>query len=188
MKLFKNPVFALFLAVVIVIGSTLLSTHIKLGRKADAVSDLLFEGVEDADNGYTRPAIAKHLENLCGCADGLVTLARNYEIDTQDVEDASTWLKNALRYSKHDASLIHWNYAELIKSVNELSDQLSRVDLSQRDSKGLTEYMNTIAGIQSSIGEAGYNEAVRTFRRKYDRFPTNALAVLSGVDFPEYFE
>ena len=151
MKLLKSPVFAVLLAIVVVIVSMVINTNIKFGRKCDAVRDLFYEGV--TTRGYTQTPIATHLSN-------------------------SSW---------SDISYIHSEYNRLISSLNDLIDRLERAELSERDASGVEQYKSSVTGVQSAIGEAGYNEAVREFLRRYNHFPTNYLALLADVDLPEVF-
>lgn len=185
MKVFKNPVFAVLLCIVLVIASTLLSVHIRFGAKADSVKDGFFIGVEN--NGYAQKSVCSHLQNISSYAAGLATIAKNYDIDTEDLEEANDYLLLSLNYSLDYASYIYYNYTELMKTVNIMVDQLQRTELTERDASGVEQYVNSITGAQTAIENAGYNESVREFLRKYDRFPTNALAALSGVEMPEYF-
>ena len=69
-----------------------------------------------------------------------------------------------------------------------MEDQLARADLDARDASGVEQYISSITGAQSAIKSAGYNESVREFMRSYDRFPTNILGTLAGVEMPECFE
>ena len=185
MKLFKNPVFAVALAVVVVIASTLINTNIKFGRKCSAVSDLFYEGV--STKGYTQTPIAAHLENIIGYADGLCTIARNYSIDTAETESASEYLRWSLQESYHDSGYVYSNYTDLNAALSSLIDSLERADLNERDASGVAQYKSSIQGAQSAIGESGYNEAVRDFLRRHRHFPTELLADLAGVEYPELF-
>ena len=185
MSFFKKPGIAVFLTVIIVIASTLLSVNVKLGKKCQTITDGFYDGVEF--NGYTQKSIASHLKNINAYADGLVTIAKNYDIDTTDLEDASEWLKLALNYSHGYASYIYSEYQGLIKAVTTLEDQLSRVELSERDASGVAQYTSSITGAQSAIESAGYNESVRELLRSYDRVPTDMLAAMAVVSMPEYF-
>ena len=185
MKLFKNPVFAVVLAVVVVIASTLINTNIKFGRRCSAVSDMFYEGV--AIKGYTQTPIATHLENIAAYADGLCTIARNYGLDTAETESVSQYLRWSLEGSYSSISYVHSNYTELNSALSALIDSLERADLSERDASGVAQYKSSIEGAQSAIGESGYNEVVRGFLRQYRHFPTELLAALAGVDYPELF-
>lgn len=185
MKFLRKTPVAVVIAALLVIAATLLSVNVKLGSKARAVTDGFYDGVEY--NGYTQKSIASHLKNINAYADGLITIARNYDIDTSDAEDASEWLKMALNYSHGYASYIYSEYQGLMKAVTTLEDQLGRAELSERDASGLAQYTSSITGAQSAIESAGYNESVREFLRSYDRFPADVLGRLAGVEMPEYF-
>ncbi len=185
MKLFKNPVFALILTFVVVIASTLINTNIKFGRKCSEVRDLFYEGV--TADGYTQTPIAAHLENIASYADGLCTIARNYDIDTTEIEESNDFLKWSLQYNDTDASYIHSNYMQLSSDLNTLIDRLERAELSERDASGVEQYKTSIAGAVSAVAESGYNDTVRSFLRRYDHFPTNVLADMAGVEMPETF-
>lgn len=183
MKLLKNPVFAVFLAVVVVISSTLINTNVKLGRKSAAVSDLFYEGV--TASGYTRPSIASHLENIGGFADGLAAIARNNGIDAGEVEQDVDMLRGSV--SSGDMFLIRSNYSSLLSAMTKLIDSLERASLDERDASGVEQYKSSLNGAQSAIAESGYNEAVRDFLRRYDRFPSRQLGAMAGVPMPETF-
>ncbi len=185
MKLFKNPVFAAVLAIVVIIASTLINTNIKFGRKCRTVSDMFYEGV--SIKGYTQTPIATHLENIIGYADGLCTIARNYSIDTADTESASEYLRWSLQGSYYDVGYVYSNYTQLNDALNTLIDRLERAELSERDTSGVAQYKSSLEGAQSAIGESGYNEVVRSFLRQNRHFPTELLADLSGVEYPELF-
>jgi hypothetical protein len=185
MSFLKKKPIALLLTVLVVVVSTLLSVHMKLGSKCQSISDGFYDGVEF--NGYKQKSLDSHLKNVAAYADGLVTIARNYELDTDDVEDASDALKLALRYSRGDASYIYFEYQELMKAVASLQDHLSRTELSERDADGVAQYTSSLIGAQSAMESAGYNESVREFLRSYDRFPSDILGRLAGVQWPEYF-
>ena len=62
MKIFRNPIFAVVLCAILILCSTLLSVHIRLGAKCDQVKDMLFTGVES--NGYARKGIATFMCNV----------------------------------------------------------------------------------------------------------------------------
>ena len=137
--------------------------------------------------GFKQKSIDSHLRNISAYADGLVTIARNYDIDTSETENASDWLKSTLDYSHSNVSNLYSEYQALIKAVNTMVDQLGRADLSERDASGVEQYVSSITGAQSAIESAGYNESVREFLRIYNRFPANILGRLAGVTPPEYF-
>ena len=65
--------------------------------------------------------------------------------------------------------------------------QLANSPLSEQDSAEVTRCADSIAEAQNLITMSDYNSVVRSFLHRYDRFPTNLLAKLAGVDMPETF-
>ena len=102
---------------------------------------------------------------------------------------ADVYLRNVMADLKglSDRILDALRNNRLISSLNDLIDRLERAELSERDASGVEQYKSSVTGVQSAIGEAGYNEAVREFLRRYNHFPTNYLALLADVDLPEVF-
>ena len=70
-KLFESPAFALLLAVIVVIGSTLLNTKIKFGRKCAA---LCGEFYEQSDS------VSAELRNFCSAAEKVALAAQQAEL------------------------------------------------------------------------------------------------------------
>lgn len=185
MSFFKRRWVAVVIAACTVWASMLLSTDIKFGAKCSEVTDGFYNGVYY--NGYTHPSIASHLRNITGYADGIATIAKRYDIDTEELLDSSSDLKLMLSYSRGDESYIHYCYDELLGTLRAVEGELEDAQLSDRDKSGLEQYMSSISGAQKSIEEAGYNDSVSRFLRDYDHFPTNLLADMAGVEMPEYF-
>ena len=184
MNLLKKPFVAVLLSALIICGSTLLSADIKLGRECQNITDGFYEGV--VYENYQHKSIASQIRNICGAADGMVTIANNYDIDTDAVRAATDEMKNALTYGS--VSYLHYLYEDLLQAVKPLEDQLSRSELSDRDAEGFAQYSSTISGAQSVIENSGYNESVRAFLRDEIHFPADFFAELAGVELPELFE
>ena len=184
MNFLKKPFVAVLLSALIICGSTLLSADIKLGRECQNITDGFYEGV--VYENYQHKSIASQIRNICGAADGMVTIANNYDIDTDAVRAATDEMKNALTYGS--VSYLHYLYEDLLQAVKPLEDQLSRAELSDRDAEGFAQYSSTISGAQSVIENSGYNESVRTFLRDEIHFPADFFAELAGVELPELFE
>ena len=51
----------------------------------------------------------------------------------------------------------------------------------------MSEYSDEIADCVDDINTACYNDGVREFLRKYDKFPTRNWADFLGVSFPNTF-
>lgn len=184
MNFLKKPIVALLIAALIIYFSTALSVNVKLGAKCQDITDGFYDGV--TYEGYAHKSIASQIRNICAAADGMATIAKNYDIDTQDVSSATDEMKNALTYGT--VSYIHYLYEELLDAVKPLEDQLNRAELSERDADGLKQYSSTITGAQSVIDNSGYNESVRSFLRSDMSFPADFMADLAGVELPELFE
>ena len=184
MNFLKKPFVAVLLSALIICGSTRLSADIKLGRECQNITDGFYEGV--VYENYQHKSIASQIRNICGAADGMVTIANNYDIDTDAVRAATDEMKNALTYGS--VSYLHYLYEDLLQAVKPLEDQLSRAELSDRDAEGFAQYSSTISGAQSVIENSGYNESVRAFLRDEIHFPADFFAELAGVELPELFE
>lgn len=185
MNFFKKRWVAIVIAVCTVWGSLMLSTDIKFGAECQKITDGFYDGVEY--NGYKHPSIASHLRNIAGYADGIVTIANRYELDSDELSSANEDLKLGLSYSKGDESYIYFCYDELLGELRVIEAELYDKELSERDKSGLDQYVDGIAGAQSAIDEAGYNESVSEFMRKNGRGLAYELAMLADVDLPEYF-
>ena len=183
MNFLKKPFVAVLLSALIICGSTLLSADIKLGRECQNITDGFYEGV--VYENYQHKSIASQIRNICGAADGMVTIANNYDIDTDAVRAATDEMKNALTYGS--VSYLHYLYEDLLQALKPLEDQLSRAELSDRDAEGFAQYSSTISGAQSVIENSGYNESVRTFLRDEIHFPADFFAELAGLELPELF-
>lgn len=95
MKLFKSPVFAFFLCLLIVFGSTCLSAKMKMEKKYDKLCDRLFEEVLEYadDNGIDELKV--HARNAAASGDYQSLIASFSELsagrkfsDTDDVDRA----------------------------------------------------------------------------------------------------
>ena len=183
MNFLKKHFVAVLLSALIICGSTLLSADIKLGRKCQNITDGFYEGV--VYENYQHKSIASQIRNICGAADGMVTIANNYDIDTDAVRAATDEMKSALNLSS--VSYLYGLYENLLSALKPLEEQLSRAELSDRDAEGFAQYSSTISGAQSVIENSGYNESVRAFLRDQIHFPADFFAELAGVELPELF-
>lgn len=185
MNFFKRRGVAVIIAVCTVWASMMLSTDIHFGKKCSMITDGFYNGVHY--NGYSHPSIASHLRNIIGYADGIVTIANRYEIDSEELSSANEDLKLGLSYSRGDESYIYYCYDELLSELRAVEAELYDKELSERDESGLEQYVDGIAGAQKAIDEAGYNESVSEFMRENGRGLAYELAMLADVDLPEYF-
>ena len=176
MKLFKSPVFATILTIVVVFASILLNTNVKFGRKCEAVTDQFFNG---------SASIASRLESLSTDAASLAAVAERCDVDAALVQSYNSALRGALQ--SENVYLTRLAYSSLSSSLTALTGQLANTELSAADKEEVERCTASIADAQSAISAADYNETVRAFQRRYDHFPTNVLADMAGVDMPQTF-
>lgn len=187
MNFFRKKSTAVIIAALVVLSSTLISVNVKLGAKAKQVIDGFYTGVWDSASDAA--SASSHLKNICAAADGLVTIADNYGLDTEDVDWDSDSLKLSISYSDDDMDYIYYCYDDLCASVDKLTDQMHRAELNQRDALGLQQYENTIQGAKSALAQSHYNDVVREFYTEYGGFATSEfLTDLADVALPRYFD
>ena len=183
MKLFRNPVFAVFLALVVVIASTLINTNVKFGRKCRAVSDQFYSGA--VTRGAQDVSIASALESICNDAEALCVVAEGCGTNADSVRSEVQSLRSSMQFES--MYLIRTAYSSLRSSLTTMLGQLAQKELSEQDADTVSRCTASVAQAQDSISASPYNETVRAFLRRYDHFPTNVLAELAGVEMPESF-
>ena len=183
MKLFKKPVFAVFLAIVVVIASTLINTNVKFGRKCRAVTDQFYGGT--VSRGTPEISIAEALEVICTEAESLAVVADSCGADASAIRNDVSDLRRSIQQEYFYG--IRSSYAALRSALTTLLGQLTQADLDEQDKETVTQCTASLSDAQNAIAASGYNDTVRSFLRRYDHFPTNLLATLAGVDYPETF-
>lgn len=162
MKVLKNPIIALLLSAVIVLSSTYLSADVKLAKASAKITDGFYQGVK-YDN-YKHKSIYEQLDHICGAASGLVTVADNYGIDTEELSGLTGELVNSLSAKSGDISSLYTLYSSFSDALHALMDSLSGAELSGRDRQGTENYIDTVKGAEKMIEEAGYNESVQEYK------------------------
>lgn len=183
MKLFKNPVFAVFLTVALVIGSTLINTNVKFGRKCREVTDTFFS--DSVTRGATERSIASQLELICTDAEALCVVADSCDVDAGAVRNAVASLRRNLQIENIFG--LRSSYGDLRSSLTTMLGQLAQADLDEQNAKTVSDCTESIASAEGSISSSDYNDTVRAFLRRYDHFPASFLARLAGVEMPETF-
>ncbi len=185
MKFFKKPAVAVLLAVLIVVVSTLVSVDVKLSRRAEKVAESFYDGVKV--NGAVLTSVASGLNDLCEVGESLAVIADNYGLETGTLREEAEALRVSLRSRDGDPRLIYRDYARFNKELMVLEDALSGAGLSERHSEQFSELSARIAADRDQIANAGYNENVASFLRRFDRFPARQWAKLFGVEYPKQF-
>lgn len=185
MKGFSKTLVAILVCVLVVIVSTAVSVSVKLNKECEKVIDTFYEG--KLHNGYIVSSIYADIVKMYELAESIVVVADNYGIDTRKlVSDIST-LREELSYKNPDASDLYEDFTNFYNNLWAVELELSTTQLSQRH----LEYMNSAAqqvnNLKLSIENSEYNSNVKSFYKKFDRFPANAFADMFDIEYPEYF-
>ena len=178
-KLFESPAFALLLAVIVVIGSTLLNTRIKFGRKCDAMCDEFYEQSD----------IAAELRNFCAAAEKVALTAQQQELPDADATLQNVdELRNLLYQQTDDLSSVYSVYQKLLSSTFGLEASLARTQLPAAQADTLAAVQHDAAAAKAAIDSSGFNSSARSFLKRYQKFPTPTLAGMVGVNMPCAFD
>ena len=171
----KKPIVAAILCVILVLSSTVISTHARLDPWCEDVRDIF----------TVSGGIADQLENVCAASSGIVKIAEAYGIDCLEAQD----LCESLRTSTHLNSphTLFTMYQMLCGKVNDLTASLKLKDLSAQDSANLSSLLGDFSASRSAISNDGYNSAVSFFLRTELGAFSRGFAKLCGVNLPEQF-
>ena len=191
-KILNSPVVALVITFVLVFASLALNTRIRLGGQCDEITAGLYSG-----KGVS-PCIADGLRSLCTASEKMLTLAGQLGIDVdsldsdgeyadEDPADLINDIRNALRYEDGSARYLYYLYEALLSKDYAMETALARASLSEADSAAFLDAKEEADQARAVIQNADYNNTVRAFLKKYDRFPTSQIASFSGVSMPKLF-
>ena len=164
------------LALVLILGSTLLNVHCKFGALCQDVTDGL----------YAEDGIAAQLETIRVETAAIIAVAERNGIDAGSLSEAADELQSVLSQRQFGTGYLFRCYdklrVELISAEQNLLGALSETDL-----QTVTDCLERIQAAQRLISSSSYNDVVRGFLARYDRFPTRLLAKLAGVRMPAVF-
>ena len=173
MKLFQKKWFALLLAVLLVLVSTLANVNVKLGRKTDALAS-------EFDS-----TLAPSLLSLCDKAENLADVADVNGVNADRLRAAVLALRADLG-GEADVSGAYESYVQLNRAFDAVNAELSGLTLGQRDSAAYAGAVSEATALNASIATAPYNSSVKSFAAKHGAFP-RFMASLAGVFWPESF-
>ncbi len=185
MKFLKKPFAAVLLSIIIVLCSTVISINVKLNNKCESLIDKFYEG--GIEQGFVVDSIYGNLCRMYELAEEIVLVADNYGVDTRELSSNINALKETINYKNHDMSEIYSNYSDFYSSLRAVEIELSNIQLSQRHMEYMNSASEQISYLKSCVDDSNYNESVRTFYKKFDRFPVNIFADLFNIEYPEYF-
>ena len=191
-KILSSPVVALIITFVLVFASLALNTRIRLGGQCDEITAGLYAG----EGGS--PCIADGLRSLCTASEKMLTLAGQLGIDVdsldsdgeyadEDPADLINDIRNALRYEDGSVRYLYYLYEALLSKDYAMETALARAALSEADAAAFLEAREEASQARAVVDNDSYNNTVRAFLKKYDRFPTSQIASFSGVSMPKLF-
>lgn len=184
-KFFRNPFVAILLSGLIVLSSTAITSSVKLNNKCNDVVDGFYYGTRL--NGQLMKSIYYNLGDLLEISGEIALVADNYGIDTKELYGSATELKKSISYHNDDIESIYDSYERLYSALFSVVMELSGTQLSQRHLEFMTSASDQVNAIKLSIDNSGYNESVRSFHKKFDRFPANIFSDIFDIEYPEYF-
>lgn len=182
MKFFKNRAVAVLLALLVVAGSTLLNTQIRLSEKCRQVEDGFYASETGSKSIYA------YLGDRLDAANGLWTILINHDAEAAA---ALNQARSALLgvYDARDIAGMYGANNALQQAFDKAAAAVAGYDLTSSESDALNDYTISFAGAQKMIDKSGYNTVVLDFTRTtYEKFPANLLAPLVGVEAPELFD
>ena len=176
MKILKNTVILVLLALVVVLGSTLLNTRFKLGMLCREASAEFYENT----------GIATQLDSICVDASAIASIAKEHGLDTDSLTNAVEELQSMISHRSSAAS-VYERYSKVKAELSALTAKLMSQGLGDSDSQAVTALQAKIQEAQEKISSSSYNTYIQSFLEKYDRFPANLFAKLANVHLPEVF-
>ncbi len=180
MRFFSSRAGALIIAAVVVAGSTLANTYVKLGGEAKDIERQFYETRDGSKSIYTR------LDERLDAVNGLWSLVVNYDVDTAaSLSSARSGLLNAIQ--SRDISGMYTANQDLSTAFNAAAAVLNGQTLTDSEADALNDYTIDFSGAQKMIEQSDYNSLVYAFRDDYYDFPTFEFAQLVDVFVPPSF-
>lgn len=184
MKILKKRFFALILAVIIVLGASMVSVHTKLNKEFSQVSDDFYNGVEV--NGERDISIHSQLIQIGRVCEDIVAVADRYGIDVGEFKDNVDYFNYDILVMDGNISYIHYLYEELLDDIMEAVTKISSVELSKADEQITVNALENILQAKDNIENSAYNERVRKYISSLP-FLMDFFANITGAYLPEYF-
>ena len=181
-KFLSNPAVAMVIAVIVVIGSILINTRVKLGSQCDVLNAYFYE------TGTEEVSVAGSLRSFCNAVEQILILGEKYDLnDLEETQLCVDNIRDALRSHSYDTGTIYKNYDQLLKNTFSIESSLARTSLSPEDKSSYDSAQHNAAEAKAAIDSSSYNDSARRFLKKNTRFPTPQLAAVTGVQMPELF-
>lgn len=183
MKLFKNPLIALLLAVIIVISSTTASILEEIELGFDELLDAFYYGDESRKD---MKGLHVLLLELCHLSDAVSIFAEDCGIDNSELVSAKSGLENELRRETPDIDDIYDKYIILCSCHEAFHTSLSTAGLSADMNRKAAEFIGSYETITSQINASSYNSLRTAYSEKLG--PIEKFVIeLFDLDIPGYF-
>lgn len=191
MKLLKNRTIAVFLALVLVIVSTLISASAKMNNDIKKVTDgfytgALYDGQKTAEVADASGSIYKQLTVITAEADKIYAIIANSGADAEAIKEASYYLKSNLSSMHEYVGSIYWSYSELCDALTAIKPKLAAMELSESEYEDINASLTLISAAQGVIADSGYNDSVRRYKTTLNAFE-EFVADACGIYGTEYF-
>lgn len=182
MDFFRNRLVACVLAVLVVAGSAVINTQVKLGEKCQEVEDGFYTSQSGEKSIYAR------LDERLDASNGVWSLLVNRDTDAANsLSEARSELISA--YDAKDISEMYDANKSLETAFDSAAAVLAACELDSGEIDAMNSYIESFDGAQKMIDRSSYNSTVLEFvRTVYNKFPASLLAPVAGVDSPELFE
>lgn len=192
MKLLKKPVFAWFLSALIIISATLISSNIRLQQASDEVSELFLYGYVNEDGLFDK------LKSFVSSSELFLEYARtvNPDFNYSKVENNIGNLKNLNALCSYGgvkhlrqigADVMFIEYSELRSDILSLIEILTGGENDSVTDPILSKRIKEIEDIIYSLEDPYYNDAVRSYYKKYGKLFSSFISDIAGVYSPQYF-
>ena len=172
----KRPV-AIVLCLLIVIGSTLLNTRIRLGSACRELHNSF----------YAAGSMADQLSKVCTEGETMAALAEANGIDASSLRYSTESLRGMLNREEENASQLYSGYMWLRDELSQTRQQLFSASLNETDATQLRAATDRLSELQSAISSSDYNAQVKSFESHNSSLLTRFLARLAGVNMPVDF-
>ena len=179
MKIFRNRIVVVLLALLLVALSIVLSAGRGMKRDLQKLEDSFFTTQNRGPMYY--------VDQIISAAASAATVADHYDaLDASALRSARSDMVQA--ENKRDLSDLYAAAEAVSAAVGDLETAAAGVELTSADRSTLADGVNTIAGARRELSECGYNEsALALIEENYRHFPGSFLAGLLNIAEPELF-
>ena len=176
MKIFKNRIVVVLLAVLLVACSLVLSAGRGMKKDLRELEDSFFTAQNRGPLYY--------VDQIISAAASIATVADHYDaLDASALRSARTDMVKA--EGQQDIPGLYAAAEAVSEAVSKLDTAASGVELSAADRSTLADAVNTVSGARRELNECGYNErALALIEENYRHFPGSFLADLLNIAEP----